>query len=81
MKILSYEEFKEIYKEPKYFNRICFIPECNNLAEYEGGDSRFSCGVCEEHSRIKERYGNLVNKLKKYSYENNPNIDYNKYKF
>ena len=59
--MITYEEFKEMHKEPKYFNNICFVAGCNNLAEYEGGDARFYCGVCEQHSRLQERYNILIN--------------------
>ena len=82
---LSYEEFKEIYKEPKYFNQPCFIPGCKNLAEYEGGDSRFYCGVCEQHSGIQERYNNFVDKYKyrtiPFTTLFNPSVECDKYNF
>ena len=80
MKDLSYEEFKELWKEPKYFNQPCFMPGCKNLAEYEGGDARFYCGVCEQHSRIKERYDKSINKTIPYIAPN-PHIDCSKYNF
>lgn len=49
---MTYSEFKELYKEPKYFGMKCFISGCNKKAEYEGGDSPFYHAVCEEHSNI-----------------------------
>lgn len=60
LKILSYEEFKEQRREPKYFQYHCFCPGCDKKAEYEGGDVRFAMGVCEEHAHMKERYSRYV---------------------
>lgn len=40
----------------KYIGAKCFVSICNNPAEYEGGDARFYCGMCEEHTMIKEQY-------------------------
>ena len=86
--MITYEEFKEMHKEPKYFNNICFVAGCNNLAEYEGGDARFYCGVCEQHSRLQERYNILINAEKKMAsymaqllHSNTEDIDCNKYNF
>ena len=34
----------------------CFVQWCNKPAYYEGGDIRFYCGMCDEHSGVKEQY-------------------------
>ena len=89
MKIKSFEEFREEYRkiwlEPKYFGLPCIV--CGKPAEYEGGDARFYCGVCEEHSRLKEEYKYYIDKIEKdikintYINPHNPNINYNEYNF
>lgn len=55
-KKMSYQKFKNLYKEPKYFGTPCIVIGCNRPAEYEGGDARFYCGVCEKHSNIYDMY-------------------------
>ena len=54
--IMPYEEFKNRRKVPKYFGDKCFVAGCDAPAEYEGGDARFYCGVCEKHARVGEEY-------------------------
>lgn len=61
---MTYEEFKESKKKPEYFGSKCFVAMCNNPAEYEGGDSRFYCGMCEEHAMIKSQYEWYKEKIK-----------------
>ena len=63
--MLTYEEFKNKFKKPKYFGQKCFVYNCNNLAEYEGGDARFYCGVCEKHSNIKKEYDLYVKSIQR----------------
>lgn len=74
---MTYEEFKQSRKTDKYKNQKCYIPGCNNLAEYEVGDSRFYCGMCEEHANIKEEFNRLNKKnkitIKKFPYNMNKN--------
>lgn len=67
---MTYEEFKETRKEPKYFGNKCFVAGCENPAEYEGGDARFYCGVCEEHAGIKKQYETeiMFNNREKYGF-------------
>lgn len=85
---MLYEDFKKLHKEPKYFGLTCYIPKCNCPAEYEGGDGRFYCGVCEQHSNVKEAYKSFKKQTQpcnKYSSEVIKNFigntDYNKYIF
>ena len=42
--------------EPKYFGMKCCVVGCNKPAEYEGGDARCHCGVCEKHAGIYEQW-------------------------
>ena len=34
----------------------CFVEGCNKPGYYEGGDVRFYCEMCDEHSGVKEWY-------------------------
>lgn len=80
---MTYEEYKESKKESKYFGLKCYIPGCDEPAEYELGDARFYCGGCEKHAKIKEEYKSFIDKYNKKqltSYKN-PNINYNNYIF
>lgn len=54
----SYEEFLErnIIPEYKRVKLKCFVRGCSNPGYYEGGDSRYRCGMCEEHAGMKSRY-------------------------
>ena len=52
----SYEEYKNEAKTNRYLDMKCFVAGCNKPAEFEGGDDRFRCGMCEEHSGIKDSY-------------------------
>ena len=61
--VLTYEQYKN--KNVKYdLNTKCFVFDCNKPGLYEGGDARFYCGMCEEHSNLRGRYrlylGSLV---------------------
>lgn len=60
---VSYEQFRDALKVPKYFGAKCFVAGCNNPAEYEGGDARFWCGMCEECVGVKKRYDSYVEDL------------------
>lgn len=53
---MTYEEYKISRRTDKYKGLKCYIPNCNKLAEYEVGDSRFYCGMCEEHAGIAEAF-------------------------
>ena len=52
----SYEDFLKRNKVLKYIGNKCFVLGCDKQAEYEGGDSRYYCGMCEKHANMKERY-------------------------
>lgn len=55
IKIKSYDDFANEHK--KYDGSMkCFVEWCNKPAYYEGGDVRFYCGMCDEHSGVKESY-------------------------
>lgn len=51
-----YEEYKETHKSKNYKGCTCFVSGCNNPAEYEVGDARYPCGMCEEHAGIRDDY-------------------------
>lgn len=55
IKIKTYDEFINDHKKYDGTHK-CFIPGCDKPAYYEGGDSRFYCGMCEEHAEMKEYY-------------------------
>ena len=80
---MTYNEFKNLYKEPKYFGLKCFVCGCNEPAEYEGGDSRWSCGVCEKHSSVPEMWESRQNKIniKNNSIKPHMKINYEQFKF
>jgi hypothetical protein len=63
--IESYEEFKNALKKPEYFGETCFVGGCNKPAEYEGGDYRFYCGMCEEHAGIRESYDTKIKRMER----------------
>lgn len=52
----TYPEYRDSHKKPEYFGCTCFVGGCNKPAEYEGGDARYYCGMCEEHAYIKRSY-------------------------
>lgn len=52
----SYEEFLERNKVPDYNGKKCFVLGCTKPGLYEGGDSRFYCGMCEDHADMKNKY-------------------------
>ena len=52
---LNYESF--LKKNLKYDGKSkCFVYDCQERALYEGGDSRFYCGMCEEHAAMRGKY-------------------------
>lgn len=51
----TYEEYAK--SQVKYDgNTKCFVFDCNKPGLYEGGDARFYCGMCEEHSGLRNSY-------------------------
>jgi hypothetical protein len=78
---MTYEEYKEFRKEPKYFGLKCFISGCDNFAEYEIGDARYRCGGCEKHAHIYEDWASF-NKIK-YGHAPSPQekVDYQRFNF
>lgn len=54
----SYETYKGSCRDPKYnpLSDKCFVADCDNGAEYEGGDARYYCGMCEKHAAIRFHY-------------------------
>lgn len=52
----TYSEYKDSHKDPSYKGKECFVGGCHEPAEYEGGDARFWCGMCEKHSGIRWGY-------------------------
>ena len=62
----SYETYKGSCRDPKYnpLTDKCFAANCDNGAEYEGGDARYYCGMCEKHAAIRYHYvGDLLSKV------------------
>ena len=53
--IKSYKEFAGEHKKYDGSSK-CFVQGCDKPAYYEGGDSRFYCGMCEDHVALKEQY-------------------------
>ena len=63
----SYETYKGSCRDPKYnpLTDKCFAADCDNGAEYEGGDARYYCGMCEKHAAIRYHYvGDLLSKVR-----------------
>ena len=53
--LLKYEDW--LKTQIKYDGSTsCFVYGCNKPALYEGGDSRFYCGMCEECASMEARY-------------------------
>lgn len=53
--LLKYEDW--LKTQIKYDgSRSCYVHWCDKPALYEGGDSRFYCGMCEEHASMEARY-------------------------
>ena len=53
--VMSYEEFKQ--SRIKYDGITkCFVGDCDKPAFWEGGDERYWCGMCEEHSHLRASY-------------------------
>lgn len=51
----TYEDF--LKSRVKYSgNTKCFVGGCNKPGLYEGGDARYYCGMCEEHSGMRRSY-------------------------
>ena len=51
----TYDDFKK--SRVKYDGTTkCFVFDCNKPGLYEGGDARFYCGMCEEHSGLRSSY-------------------------
>lgn len=60
----SYEEFLNEHK--KYSGHCkCFVIGCVESGYYEGGDSRFYCGMCEEHANMKNAYRRYLEERKR----------------
>ncbi len=65
--VVSYETYKGSCRDPKYnpLTDKCFAADCDNGAEYEGGDARYYCGMCEKHAAIRYHYvGDLLSKVR-----------------
>lgn len=63
----SYETYKGSCRDPKYnpLTDKCFAADCDAGAEYEGGDARYYCGMCEKHAAIRYHYvGDLLSKVR-----------------
>lgn len=52
----AYREYRDAQKKPQYAGETCFVAGCDRPAEYEGGDARYYCGMCEEHADIRCSY-------------------------
>lgn len=52
----AYREYRDACKKPQYVGETCFVAGCDKPAEYEGGDARYYCGMCEEHANIRMHY-------------------------
>ena len=51
----TYEEF--LKSRVKYSGDTkCFVYDCDKPGLYEGGDERYYCGMCEEHSAMRTSY-------------------------
>lgn len=55
-KDIHFETYEEYKKRNRKYNGKCFVHNCDNPGYYEGGDSRFYCGMCEKHAQLKEHY-------------------------
>ena len=53
-----FESYREFLQRNKVYDgkSKCCVLGCTKQAEYEGGDSRCYCGMCEEHARMKTKY-------------------------
>lgn len=51
-----YAAYRDARKKPEYVGDTCFVAGCNKPAEYEAGDARYYCGMCEEHANIRCSY-------------------------
>lgn len=78
---MTFDNFKNIHKQAKYFGQKCYIVGCNEMAEYEGGDARFYCGVCEKHSNILEEWNNIQRKKIRQRKSLFPNLKYQNFTF
>ena len=58
VEIMTYQQYRDAHKDPKYAGGKdkCFVGGCDKVAEFEGGDARFWCGMCEEHASIRFDY-------------------------
>lgn len=56
IRIKTYEEFLNEHEKKYDGSNKCFVHSCDKPAYYEGGDSRFYCGMCDEHSGIRDSY-------------------------
>ena len=56
-------DYSSFLKENVKYNGIqkCFVNNCEKPALYEGGDARFYCGMCEEHSGMIGKYRLYLN--------------------
>lgn len=56
--MVSFEEYLEAQKDEKYKgkNMECFVIGCEEIGEYELGDSRYYCPGCAKHAHMKEKY-------------------------
>lgn len=52
----AYQAYRDARKKPEYAGATCFVAGCNRPAEYEGGDARYYCGMCEEHANVRCSY-------------------------
>lgn len=60
----SYEEFLNEHKKYSECEK-CFVAGCNEPGYYEGGDSRFYCGMCGAHANMKNAYRRYLEERKR----------------
>ena len=53
---ISFESYEEFLERNKTYSGKCFVHGCTKPGLYEGGDSRFYCGMCEDHAKMKNKY-------------------------
>jgi DNA polymerase len=59
---MTYKDF--LANNKKYDGTTeCFVFGCGKKAYYEGGDSRWYCGMCEEHASMKEKYNLYLSRV------------------
>ena len=62
LKHITYEQFRDALKEPKYLGSKCFVAWCDNPAEFNNGSGY---GYCEECAEIKKKYDLYMRNINK----------------